>query len=732
MTRLIGLLLAGTLATLALATAAGADHNTVQIISTGPAGGNAASAAEYKFISQDGSRVVFQTNESLVAADTDTRIDLYERVGSTTNLVSIGPAGGNGGINATFAGASTDGVRIFFHTTEKLVAADTDTQNDVYERTGGTTNLLSIGPTGGNLAIPAFYDGNSATGSHVFFHTGEKLIAADTDSSTDVYDRSAGTTTRVSFGSAGGNGANPAFFDGASGDGSRVFFSTDEALEAGDTDVFFDVYERSGGATTKVSTGSPGGNGATDAFFDGSSSDGTRVFFSTDEALEAADTDSSYDVYERSGGATTRVSRGPLTGNGANDALFVGASADGTRVFFETDEILLANDPDNFVDIYERAGATLTRISTGPAGGTGGFDANFAGASPDGSHVYFETEEIMTADDVDSFLDVYDRSGGATTLVSIGPSGGNGSFEAQFEAAGTGNRVFFSTQESLVSADTDAAADVYERSVSGVSRASGGLTGGNGAANASFAGISADGSFLAFTTTEQLLGADTDSSQDVYVASTAPPFARPGSATPFRVPLVTAYGGCSSPNSTHVAPLSTPACSPPAQQSGRLTSSNIGRGSGFARLRAIPGNPATPANEADVRIEAFVTDVLRRSDGLDYTGQTALRVGLRITDNGSGSFQTTPATVQDTAFAVPLPCIANPGAVGSSCDVDVTVNALVPGYVKEGSLSVMSVTGMRLLDAGADNSLTPPSGACPPTCGSGDETTYLEQGLFTP
>jgi hypothetical protein len=732
MRRLPRLVLAGTLAALALASAAGADHNTVQIVSTGPAAGNGASAAAYKFISQDGNRVVFQTNESLVAADTDTRIDLYERVGSTTNLVSIGPAGGNSGINATFVGASDDGARIFFHTTEKLVAVDTDTQNDVYERAAGTTSLLSLGPTGGSFSIPAFYDGNSDNGSHVFFHTAEKLVAADTDSSTDVYDRSAGTTARVSSGSAGGNGANAAFFDGASGDGTRVFFSTDEGLEAGDTDAFFDVYERSGGTTTRLSTGPGGGNGAGDAFFDGNSTDGTRVFFSTDESLESADTDSSYDVYESSGGGISRVSRGPLTGNGANDAFFSGASTDGARVFFETDEILLANDADNFVDVYERAGATLARMSTGPAGGNGGFDADFAGASADGSHVYFETEEILHSSDVDSFFDLYDRSGGATTLVSLGPAGGNGNFEAHFEAAGSSNRVFFNTDESLVSTDTDTAADVYERSVSGISRASGGLTGGNGAANASFAGISADGSFLAFTTTEQLVETDTDSSLDVYVASTSPPFARPASATPFRVPLVPAYSLCSSPNSTHVAPLSTPACTPPAEQSSQLTTSTIGRGSGFARLRTIVGDSSTPANEADVRIDAFVTDVLSRSNGLDYTGQTMLQVGLRITDRGSGSFQTTPATVEDTTFAVPLPCTAHAGAAGSSCEVDATVNSLVPGYVKEGALAVISVTSTRLLDAGADNSLTPPSGSCPPTCGSGDEATFLEQGVITP
>ena len=56
----------------------------------------------------------------------------------------------------------------------------------------------------------------------------------------------------------------------------------------------------------------------------------------TSEALVDADTDTRFDVYERSGGQTTLVSTGPAGGNGAFDAIFAGASADGTRAFFVT------------------------------------------------------------------------------------------------------------------------------------------------------------------------------------------------------------------------------------------------------------------------------------------------------------------------------------------------------------------------------------------------------------
>ena len=52
-----------------------------------------------------------------------------------------------------------------------------------------------------------------------------------------------------------GNGAFEAAFAGASGDGSHVFFFTDEQLVSGDTDSSPDVYGRSADATTQVSRG---------------------------------------------------------------------------------------------------------------------------------------------------------------------------------------------------------------------------------------------------------------------------------------------------------------------------------------------------------------------------------------------------------------------------------------------------------------------------------------------
>ena len=92
------------LATGVLAASAAGEHSVLELVSTGPAGGNGAADSEFGGASSDGARVFFDTDESLVSADTDTQIDVYERSGGQTTLISTGPAGGNGDFAAGFCG----------------------------------------------------------------------------------------------------------------------------------------------------------------------------------------------------------------------------------------------------------------------------------------------------------------------------------------------------------------------------------------------------------------------------------------------------------------------------------------------------------------------------------------------------------------------------------------------------------------------------------------------------
>ena len=114
---------------------------------------------------------------------------------------------------------------------------------------------------------------------------------------------------------------------------------------------------------------------------------------------------------------------GPDGGNGAQSAELVGALGVGKRSFIRTAEPLVSSDTDSSLDVYERTGSGTTLVSTGPTGGNGAFPVNFGAAVEAGQAVVFQTEEQLTAADTDDSLDVYRRAAGATTLVSTGPDG---------------------------------------------------------------------------------------------------------------------------------------------------------------------------------------------------------------------------------------------------------------------------------------------------------------------
>jgi hypothetical protein len=498
-------------------------HDLYRRVSAGGStiAGNGAFSVDFAGASTDGKRVFFTSAEQLTTNDDDSQSDVFMRFSGVTTLQSVGEINGNGPFGATFAGASADGSRVFFQTSEQLLSTDTDSVIDVYQRSASVTTRVSTGATTGNGNAPAVFRGMSSDGTRVFFTTDEQLVSADTDHSQDIYERSGGTTTLTSAGQINGNGALDPAFVGASADGVRVWFSTAEKLVPTDTDSQSDVYQRSGGQTFLISRGAINGSGNFAALFRGASSDGSRVFFSTSEQLVSADTDSQQDIYEFSpGGVITLISAAAMNGNGPQAAAFVHASTDGTRVLFETTGKLVSADTDSSIDIYQRSAGVTSLISIGAINGNGAMNAGFRGASADGMQVFFVTTEKLVTADTDAQLDVYQRflNLNVTHRISEGPINDNGAFTAQFlGASADGSRVFFATSEQLVDSDDDAFTDIYEHTF-GAGTGTYVVSIGDGAFAATFRRCSADGLAVFFTTAEKVLPTDKDAVTDIYGA----------------------------------------------------------------------------------------------------------------------------------------------------------------------------------------------------------------------
>jgi Tol biopolymer transport system component len=512
--------------------------------------------ASFAGTSHDGEIVFFTTAEQLVPGDTDNKQDVYERaydagVGEyVTREVSTGPTGGNDAYEAVFHGASSDGELVFFSTVERLVAADADGVRDIYVRNlaTGSTELVSAGasscaPGCGNGDQDVGFSGATSDASKVFFVTAEALAAGDTDSAEDLYERDldAGTTTLVSAGAFScaplcGNGGGDVTYRGVSEDGTEVYFNTTEQLAAGDTDIAQDIYARNlaSGATVLVSAGSsacqPGcGNGEEVPIFQRSSSDGSRVFFTTEESLAGADTDIATDVYARDlpAGPTTLVSAGT---DANRTATFAAASADGSKVFFVTTEGLDGADGNGANDVYRWSGGAPELVTSGTCAQGSGCGSSFNAATSDGNSLIFTTTEQLSPADSDSSADVYSAAAPSwmPALISEGepacaPACGNGPSAAIFNAsAADGSKTVFTTAESLAPADTDSAADIYLRDAAAQTTtllSPSGVCPLKDPCGAVYTGASADRSHVFFQTGERLTAEDVDSESDVYERS---------------------------------------------------------------------------------------------------------------------------------------------------------------------------------------------------------------------
>jgi hypothetical protein len=465
--------------------------------------------------------------------------------------------------DATYEGASADASVVVFSSTDRLVTGDTDSREDVFERSRDAsvedefvTRIVSVGPTGGNQAHHANFTGVSGDGVRIFFTTQERLVPADGDQARDIYMRNlnANTTTLVSQGatSCSASGCGNAPIDviavaggGIAAGGQRIFFRTVEALSSLDTDTALDVYMRQiptagAASTTLVSQGAAScagsgcGNAALPASLSHVSDDGTKAVLTSSEGLATGDVDGLTDIYARdlTAGTTMLVSVAGACSTTTCNPSYGGASNDGSHVFFETTAAIAPTDLDTSSDVYDWAGGVLQLVSSGPDGGNAPIHVTYAGASADGAAVYFQTTEPLDEDaDEDTALDVYRRQGGATALISTGSPGPDQALPADFSWAspdGSSSTVIFTTAEPLTADDEDTAQDVYSRNGTTTTLLSAGDPScaaddcGDGVLDAEFTRASSDGSHVFFGTDERLVAneplqkGDTDSSHDVY------------------------------------------------------------------------------------------------------------------------------------------------------------------------------------------------------------------------
>jgi hypothetical protein len=213
-------------------------------------------------------------------------------------------------------------------------------------------------------------------------------------------------------------------------------------------------------------------------------------------------------------------------------------------------------------------------------------------------------------------------------------------------------------------------------------------------------------------------------------------YPRPKGASPTRIALVPAYQRCTSSNRMHGASLSFPSCAAPQMSSSVLTvgtpdANGFGANfSGFVGYTVVNGDPATSSDEADVRLVVSLTDIRNRPSGSDYVGRVLATANVQITDQNNAAETPEPGTLQSFNHEFPVDCVATAlTTIGSSCTLNTTADALIPGTVLESKRTIWEIGQVSIKDAGPNGT---GYASCPPTCGDGDESTFLREGVFVP
>lgn len=432
------------------------------------------------------------------------------------------------------AGASSDFRHVIFESIYPLAPGATADPNsgipNLYESVDGAVRLAGILP--GGAVAPRSVAGQGASNVAYTPHTisadGSRIIFTDTStgdgrSTGTLYMRVTGTTT-VQLNASDKtvpDAPQPATFWDASADGSRVFFTTSEALT--DDDV----------------------NGAVDLYM--------------------------YDVNAPAGHHLTRisVSTEPTdTLNGVDGV--IGASDDGRYVYFIAFGQLVAGQPEQLSGpgIYEWHDGTISYIGEFIHPGHDELSdlplkwdlfADQARVTSDGRHMLFVSTSGVGLTGYDHSSSCQGGAGGCAELyvysadthqlqcASCNPTGAPATADATDMAdAGTGgadrtwhlsnalshdgSRVFFSSSEALVPQAANGKSNAYEYDVqSGTVHL---LSGGSDSSDSYFLDASASGNDAFVLTRQQLTGWDNDQNYDLYDARVGGGFPEPPASPP--------------------------------------------------------------------------------------------------------------------------------------------------------------------------------------------------------
>ncbi len=397
-------------------------------------------------MSADGRFVAFHSWASnLVPSDRNGAYDIFvrDRFLGTTTLVSVSSIGTQADADSIYPAISADGKSIAFISAATNLASDANGKTQVYVRDWltGTTELVSVSPTGEPADADCEYCSISGDGRYVVFDTASTNLAPGTGAHLEVYlrDRAAGTTQLISVSTAGDSANWDALKPRITPDGRYVVFcSLADNIVPNDTNAAKDLFLRDLMATTteRISvadvTGEQGNARSAAAPPPAITPDARFIAFASEASnLVASDSNGLWDIFlrDRETGRTELISAS-TAGEPGNDISGhtlggLAISADGRYVAFPSLATnLVPGDTQAYWDAFirDREAGTTDLLSASLTGGFANGDSgcNSVCMSADGRSVVFDSRATDLVPDVSgSFIHVYLRTVVAPTTTPI-------------------------------------------------------------------------------------------------------------------------------------------------------------------------------------------------------------------------------------------------------------------------------------------------------------------------
>lgn len=418
------------------------------------------------------------------------------------NSTLIPQAGGASPVHARYA-ISADGSRVFFTIAPEVegkclppaIYAREDGQRTIAVSAPQPNEACTIPACRGAALEPAVFEGASADGSKAFFLSTQQLTdeASQDPVATDAADRSCAETT-------GPGGCNLYLYDFARPEGRRLIdVSAGDSSGLG-PQVRHVLNVSSDGA--RVYFTAAGVLTAQPNSLDQTARPGAENLYAYDTASERISFLAQLCTGEERSGSLTGVATCPESDAEYMGRFHSYSTPDGGVLAFTSYSQITPDDQNAMADVYRYAAASgaISRVSVGHdredqngnAGGHGAVLIPGPGGPPgtgdpaslsqrpmsnDGATIVFATARPLQAADTNEKSDAYEWHQGQVSLIStgkgktdvplVGGNGGNGGLGGALTVDPSGRDIIFTTDQGILLQDFDGLQDVYDARAGG-------------------------------------------------------------------------------------------------------------------------------------------------------------------------------------------------------------------------------------------------------------------------